>query len=278
MFSNQTNNHTVQSQIGAQQITINKSQIFTEISGNLYNLTLIVLQLYGYYQLSSTAKDETIGILFISLTIFNIIWFCTNFPNLTYKCKNYGNEVYIKDLPTTKNKWFRIISSLSGYCSLIVMVCLSNYIGIFPMFSDNCPENFGNFACISLLIKIWIFSIIWISIASVFGLAILISCAYLCCGSAIEKFLHSVRRTTHHLPNVGPLEQIHWIANRLPITEEAPDDICSICREVPKEGDKWRNLPCNHKFHPECIDGWLIDNRVCPICRQNAKKLSQQQV
>lgn len=42
--------------------------------------------------------------------------------------------------------------------------------------------------------------------------------------------------------------------------------ICSICTEDFREGDKLRNLPCGHLFHPACIDHWLCDlSRTCPL-------------
>ncbi len=28
-----------------------------------------------------------------------------------------------------------------------------------------------------------------------------------------------------------------------------------------------RTLPCMHAFHCSCVDPWLKDNRVCPLCR-----------
>ena len=47
---------------------------------------------------------------------------------------------------------------------------------------------------------------------------------------------------------------------------------CIICFEKLKLNDIKRILPsCNHYFHKECIDNWLIKNSSCPICRFNYK-------
>lgn len=39
---------------------------------------------------------------------------------------------------------------------------------------------------------------------------------------------------------------------------------CSICTEDFIAGEDLRVLPCNHKYHPVCIDPWLLD--VCGTC------------
>lgn len=41
---------------------------------------------------------------------------------------------------------------------------------------------------------------------------------------------------------------------------------CSICTEDFEVGVDVRVLPCNHKFHPPCIDPWLINvSGTCPL-------------
>lgn len=43
---------------------------------------------------------------------------------------------------------------------------------------------------------------------------------------------------------------------------------CSICTEDFERGEDVRVLPCNHKFHPPCIDPWLLNvSGTCPLCR-----------
>nr|POF18543.1 receptor likey region, transmembrane domain- and ring domain-containing protein 3 [Quercus suber] len=43
---------------------------------------------------------------------------------------------------------------------------------------------------------------------------------------------------------------------------------CSICTEDFELGQDQRVLPCNHRFHPACIDPWLLNvSGTCPLCR-----------
>lgn len=43
---------------------------------------------------------------------------------------------------------------------------------------------------------------------------------------------------------------------------------CSICTEDFAVGEDVRVLPCNHKFHPPCVDPWLVNvSGTCPLCR-----------
>lgn len=45
---------------------------------------------------------------------------------------------------------------------------------------------------------------------------------------------------------------------------------CSICTEIFSAGDDVRVLPCQHKFHPACIDPWLLNvSGTCPLCRHD---------
>lgn len=51
-------------------------------------------------------------------------------------------------------------------------------------------------------------------------------------------------------------------------TDEAGHLGCSICTEDFSKGEEVRVLPCNHKFHPDCVDPWLLNvSGTCPLCR-----------
>jgi hypothetical protein len=54
-------------------------------------------------------------------------------------------------------------------------------------------------------------------------------------------------------------------------TDAVPDSgnfSCPICTDDFIKGQDLRVLPCNHQFHMECIDPWLVNvSGTCPLCR-----------
>lgn len=57
------------------------------------------------------------------------------------------------------------------------------------------------------------------------------------------------------------------VSNVAQDVEADPDSLgCSICTEDFKVGDDVRVLPCEHQFHPACVDPWLINvSGTCPL-------------
>ncbi|CAM9320139.1 unnamed protein product [Scytosiphon promiscuus] len=56
------------------------------------------------------------------------------------------------------------------------------------------------------------------------------------------------------------------------VREPAPDSVvkpksCSICLYPFKPRERVRIIPCLHQFHTECIDPWLRQNAICPVCK-----------
>ncbi|KXJ96936.1 hypothetical protein Micbo1qcDRAFT_229724 [Microdochium bolleyi] len=48
---------------------------------------------------------------------------------------------------------------------------------------------------------------------------------------------------------------------------------CSICTEDFEVGEDVRVLPCDHNFHPGCIDPWLLKvSGTCPLCRLDLRQ------
>lgn len=45
------------------------------------------------------------------------------------------------------------------------------------------------------------------------------------------------------------------------------ENMCIICWEPIREGDKIRRLNCMHAFHKDEIDRHLVENKQCPICK-----------
>lgn len=68
--------------------------------------------------------------------------------------------------------------------------------------------------------------------------------------------------------------------SKLPSQEFTPDlpyCECSICLDKFQPKNSIRILSCNHCFHKECIDQWLINLLKCPLCRTSISKLPDTQ-
>ncbi|XP_068640793.1 E3 ubiquitin-protein ligase ATL23-like [Aristolochia californica] len=45
---------------------------------------------------------------------------------------------------------------------------------------------------------------------------------------------------------------------------------CAVCLDAIEQGQTTRLLPsCNHAFHVSCVDAWLAQKAICPVCRTN---------
>lgn len=49
--------------------------------------------------------------------------------------------------------------------------------------------------------------------------------------------------------------------------EEKVINDCAICKDSFVKNEKLILLPCNHKFHKDCIMPWLQRHNTCPVCR-----------
>ncbi|KAL5558582.1 hypothetical protein UlMin_034793 [Ulmus minor] len=45
---------------------------------------------------------------------------------------------------------------------------------------------------------------------------------------------------------------------------------CAVCLNEFQDNETLRLIPkCDHVFHPDCIDAWLVSHTTCPVCRAN---------
>jgi hypothetical protein len=50
-------------------------------------------------------------------------------------------------------------------------------------------------------------------------------------------------------------------------------ETCGVCLLEFEEGDELRKLPCDHRFHKECIDSWLLEcSTCCPLDKEDLRK------
>lgn len=75
--------------------------------------------------------------------------------------------------------------------------------------------------------------------------------------------------STEHTPSSLPSGIAPATGTPPPQTTPSPEDGalgCSICTDDFEKGQDIRVLPCDHKFHPECVDPWLLNvSGTCPL-------------
>ena len=47
------------------------------------------------------------------------------------------------------------------------------------------------------------------------------------------------------------------------------EEKCIICQEMITYNDEVIYLPCFHFFHPNYIENWIRNKKICPFCRRN---------
>ena len=81
-----------------------------------------------------------------------------------------------------------------------------------------------------------------------------------------ESELPTTEQHPDHQPiTAAPEAKPNTAPNAAP---DAGNFSCPICTDDFVKGQDIRVLPCNHQFHPECIDPWLVNvSGTCPLCR-----------
>lgn len=98
-------------------------------------------------------------------------------------------------------------------------------------------------------------------------------------GTRLSAIPEEPQPTPQRRPSRSTLRRTNSDAKALPTTDEEGSSSssdakqegaehlgCSICTEDFTVGEDVRVLPCDHKFHPACIDPWLINvSGTCPL-------------
>ena len=62
------------------------------------------------------------------------------------------------------------------------------------------------------------------------------------------------------------LERLRTVTIDKTMLTRADNDCCGICLDGYQVGQIVKYLPCNHRFHADCIDKWLRNSSVnCPL-------------
>lgn len=57
------------------------------------------------------------------------------------------------------------------------------------------------------------------------------------------------------------------LGNNICSVEDPVNSDCSICLELIDIEQRYTKLQCNHVYHRDCIQNWLIIRTNCPLCR-----------
>lgn len=93
----------------------------------------------------------------------------------------------------------------------------------------------------------------------------------------IESILRQLQELQVDLRTQVPLgnEETKRLPTRKYRKGEEKIERCAICVEDFTDGDGLRVLPCEHFFHRQCIDEWLINHSaVCPLCKYEVPRSS----
>ena len=81
------------------------------------------------------------------------------------------------------------------------------------------------------------------------------------------RYYSNQAQSRHRLNSINNLPRIQYDEEN--INEyNLYNNTCAICLENYETNDEILIFRCNHCFHPDCIEPWISDNNVCPICKQ----------
>ncbi|GBN23822.1 hypothetical protein AVEN_74902-1 [Araneus ventricosus] len=81
-----------------------------------------------------------------------------------------------------------------------------------------------------------------------------------------SRLRNEINDTIAQDPNTQHTTSISASMESRPLSETVEGYDCSICLDT-RHRREMRYLPCLHKFHKRCINKWLNENEICPICR-----------
>lgn len=258
---------------------ITKFTCCTLIIKLFFHLALTIYYNYSYFTIPKYIKKEKMSYFFLFYIIISYISNISIIIELIYTYRCMGFYVH-------KNLWNTIIPT-NRYplkfidWSHIICISFGSYFitNFVPIIEHNCYifTDISQHACRSLqmISIITIISLIYISFGLFLLLCIIIS---LCC-----RFRTPTPTSISREIRIGRLKNIVLsnILSYIPILFVSSKKIkmCDICLiEKPHNDDspengKWTIFNCTHKFHVECVKGWINQHMTCPVCGSTQPQL-----
>lgn len=240
------------------------------------------LGIFGFVSLDHASRDSELGKVMLAFIICYGAVIVAGIREHIFLLRRVGETVDMNnDLPSQQMGLLRIIHTFGETGAFVCACIVVNRLASFPTFDGDCPASIvpkagqANLGCLFLIVVWWEFVVAFLLVAAslVLGMIVFLMFKMLDCCCCIQR--SSAHRAADQLPSWGAFHLVqsaaHWAADQLPLSDEGPadDGVCATCLERATES-QWRVLPCNHRFHPGCVDPWLRENRTCPLCRQDA--------
>lgn len=84
-------------------------------------------------------------------------------------------------------------------------------------------------------------------------------------GPGLEMLLQHLAENDPNCYGTPPAQK--EAVDALPTVKIEENINCSVCLDDLEVGMQAKELPCNHKFHKDCIFPWLELHSSCPVCR-----------
>ncbi|XP_042215719.1 protein goliath-like [Homarus americanus] len=86
------------------------------------------------------------------------------------------------------------------------------------------------------------------------------------------RYIHAKDRLARHLCNAAKKALAKIPVKNLKSGDKevaTESECCAVCIEPYQVSDIVRTLPCQHEFHKNCVDPWLLEHRTCPMCKMD---------
>ncbi|AYV76255.1 MAG: hypothetical protein Terrestrivirus5_77 [Terrestrivirus sp.] len=246
---------------------ITRGKIIWSIILQLISVGFLIFYTYAYTTIPDNLKNNPLSICYLVNLILSWANMTNSLVELRYMFHYYGQEM-------PKTTWKQILPTNRYPLSLLKLIPCANlgfniyFMTKFIPYSVGCDiYSEVPLMCASMRM-ITFFGLLTLSFFGIVVVFLLLFGCCFCCllcargGRSDDDFLGF-----HDNDFVAGLKE--QVISRLPISVEPPNSgACALCLADAVEGDRWRTLECNHKFHPTCIDPWLEQKATCPLCRR----------
>ena len=109
------------------------------------------------------------------------------------------------------------------------------------------------------------FVLIWCCLATMIGVGIFTVASSICNSSESCWIFRWCQKQNHeHGIPAGSITAVPYERTDY-FTKHGSEEPCSICLELLAPSQEAKELLCDHCFHAECLDAWLLYSAICPV-------------